>query len=183
MGRPVRIRFILPFILVLAALNVSAEVSTCASRPDELNLSSELMRLRDYFPDDGAGYVNETAGSYFEVSVNASVDISANTASEAATGYVLTFYTSGFLDLYGVMRSGPAKFCVDGGILAVHSMGQVQKIQLQAGRLLLDEGGPRKSFARGSMPLKLAKLHRPPGTGGSRSSEKGFASPAQREEY
>jgi hypothetical protein len=173
-GRLVRFRF-LPFLLsLLAVVRVNAGDSVCASRPEELRANSELLKLQDYFPEHSvSGYVNETAGSYFEVTVTNPSDAK----------YILTFYTSGFLDLYGVMRSGPAKFCVDDGELTVHSMGQAQKIRFQAERLLLGEGGPRKSFTRGTMPPKLVKLHRPIGSGGSRTSEKGFANPSQREEY
>jgi hypothetical protein len=179
-GRPVCVLFSIPSLILFSALSVNAGEPVCATRPDQLSANSELMRLKDYFPEHiRAGYVNETAGSYFEVVASAP----AADGIELHPSYVLTFYTSGFLDLYGVMRTGPAKFCFENGELNVHSMGQIQKIQIQAGRLLLGEGGPRKSFARGSMPPKLVKLHRPPGSSGSRSSEKGFANPSQREEY
>lgn len=169
-------RFPLPILLTFVAIVASANEPICATRPEELSQHPELSKLRDFFPETSkAGYVNQTAGSFFDVFVNAEADQKPH--------YVLTFYTSGFLDLYGVMRTGPAKFCSDQAGLTVHSMGQIQKIRVQADRLILGEGGPRKSFIRGSMPLKLVELHRPPGTGGSRSNQKGFANPVQREEH
>ncbi|MBN8542302.1 MAG: hypothetical protein J0L82_18065 [Deltaproteobacteria bacterium] len=176
MGRPVRVRFVLPVFLTFAAFGANAEDSTCASTPNELMAHPELVKLKDFFPEKfKVGYVNETAGSFFDVFVD--------TNSDEPSTYVLTFYTSGFLDLYGVMRTGPARFCSDPSGLTVHSMGQVQKIQIQASRLILGEGGPRKSFTRGAMPQKLIKLHLRPGSGGSRSYEKGFANPSQRDEH
>ncbi len=176
MGGLVWIRFALPVYFTFAALSVNADELVCASTPGELSASPKLMKLKDFFPERfQSGFVNETAGSYFDVVFD-------NDYSHSPT-YVLTFYTSGFLDLYGVMRSGPAKFCSDSSGLTVHSMGQVQRILIQSDRLILGEGGPRKSFTRGVMPLKLVNLHRPAGSGGSRTSEKGFANPSQREEH
>ena len=176
MGSLVRVRFVLPVLATFAAFGANAEEPICASRPDELAAHADLLSLKEFFPEKlKVGFVNETAGSYFDVYVD--------TNSNGGSAYILTFYTSGFLDLYGVMRTGPAKFCADSPGLTVHSMGMVQKIQVQNGRLVLGEGGPRKSFTRGAMPQKLIKLHLPTGSGGSRTSEKGFANPSQREEH
>lgn len=176
MGSLVRGRFVLPVLATFAAFGANAEEPICASGPDELAAHTDLFRLKEIFPEKlKVGFVNETAGSYFDVFVDSN--------SDKPPTYVLTFYTSGFLDLYGVMRTGPAKFCSDSAGLTVHSMGMVQKIQVQNGRLVLGEGGPRKSFTRGAMPQKLIKLHLPTGSGGSRTTEKGFANPSQREEH
>jgi hypothetical protein len=175
-GGLVHIKFVLPVLATFAAFGASAEEPICASRPDELAAHNDLSNLKNFFPEKlKVGFVNETAGSYFDIYVD--------TNSNAGSTYILTFYTSGFLDLYGVMRTGPAKFCADSSGLTVHSMGHVQKIQVQNGRLILGEGGPRKSFTRGAMPQKLIELHLPSGSGGSRTNEKGFANPSQREEY
>lgn len=166
------------FLGILLIVSTSkAGQQVCVDGPADLATQSELSVLKDYFPaSTKVGYINETAGSYFEV------EAAPGTIEGERETYSLTFYTSGLLDLFGVVRSGPAKFCVIESRMTVQSMGQMQSIRVVEGKIVLGEGGPRKTFSRGEMPPKLVRLHRPPGTAGTRTQEKGFANPSQREE-
>ncbi len=172
-----RVFLVFQFAISFVSSATCAADLVCASRPVELRVATHLNLLREIFPENSVvGFVNETSGSYFEV------ENSSDQRGDMGS-YSLTFYTSGFLDLYGVMRSGPAKFCFDSAGLSVHSMGQIQKIEIQGAKLVLGDGGPRKTFSRGVMPSKLVLLHRPISAGGSRPVQKGFANPAQRDEH
>lgn len=133
--------------ILLFCLSFSATANECAHNFEELDKTERLKTLKPLIPEVGRrGYVNKTQGSY--------IDITASTQN-----FVITFFTTGLFDLYGIRREGPLKFCDDGKKLLVIGLDREQTLYIDQTSLQFDERGPRQSFQEGPMPLALQKIH------------------------
>jgi hypothetical protein len=119
----------------------------CAQNYSELEKTSHLQQIKNLFGDKTSiGFVNETQGSYFFL-------------ERDEQHFIVKFYTSGLLDLYGIQRVSPVSFCDQGDSLLLIGLGRKEKVQILGSGLILGVGGPRKSFTVGKMPKLLKKLH------------------------
>jgi hypothetical protein len=131
-------------IIVWPLLGLAEE---CAQNSSELDKTPQLQQIKNLFGEkQSLGFVNETQGSYFFL-------------ERDEHQFMVRFYTSGLLDLYGIERISPVSFCDDGKTLLLIGLGRKEKVQILGSGLILGAGGPRKSFTVGKMPKLLKKLH------------------------
>ncbi|MES2965887.1 MAG: hypothetical protein V4760_18545 [Bdellovibrionota bacterium] len=140
-----RIPWIVLFILLLGPV-AEARIETCAYDSLGLKRTPALEQFRKFLDSDHVGLANETAGSYVILDL----------FSDHMT---IAFYTSGLFDLVPIKREGPVQFCDVDGALEMRGLERVQKIRIVDGKLVIDEGGPKKTFVKGEMPAPLARLH------------------------
>jgi hypothetical protein len=123
--------------------SVHAGSEICAVRYQELDKTPSLQGLRAFFPENTiSGFVNETAGSYFELST-------------LRSEFELTFFTTGFLSMYLIRRGGAVQFCDVNGVVEVRGLDRGETLVPSGERLIMGGGGPRKTFSPGAMPLAL----------------------------
>lgn len=139
----------LSFLLVSSVgLPAFAEVrtETCAHDSTGLEQTPALRDIKAYFGHGFVGFVNETEGSYVIVDL-------------MKTPMTLTFYTSGLFDLVPIKSEGPLEICDDGLSLRMRGLDRDEEMKVVDAKLVMGSGGPKKTFMKGAMPPKLAKLH------------------------
>lgn len=119
----------------------------CAKNYAELDRTPALLSLKTLISDQKQnGYVNKTKGSYFFIQTHDSQ-------------FIITFYTTGLFDLYGIHREGTLVFCDRDGQLTAVGLDRTQNIYVAGERLEFGHRGARESFKRGPMPEKLASIN------------------------
>ena len=132
---------------ILAVVSVAAGADECAGKFSELSRISGLSSVRTLFGEgERIGLVNETQGSY--VVIESRDDL-----------LWISFYTSGLFDLYGIKDEGPLIFCSTASGLRMSGLKRNNAFMVVEGRLIIDDGGRRKTFAIGAVPELLRKLH------------------------
>lgn len=138
------------FDVLLGVLLFSVQAGAnpiCAKNFSELDSTPALQSLKTIIDDKKtSGFVNKTEGSYFFISAE-------------TQEFQITFYTTGFLDLFGIQKSGPIQFCDTDGKLTAIGLDRTQNIYVTGSRLEFGSRGARESFTRGPMPAKLARIN------------------------
>ncbi len=148
-----RFRWIASIVFVLVGFwgpSTEARTEICAADSLGLKQTPALDQFRSYF-DTGfgparVGLVNETSGSY----------VLLDFAGETMT---MTFFTSGLFNLVPIKREGSVRFCDEASLLTMRGLGVDEEIKIVGGKVVIDEGGARKTFVKGPMPKALAELH------------------------
>lgn len=135
------------FILGILISASAAADKVCAKNYSELDRTPHLQTLKTIIEDHKRnGFVNKTEGSYFFI-------------NSGAEEFHITFYTTGFLDLYGISKNGPIYFCDEDSKLTAVGLDRTQNIFVDKERLEFGHRSARESFIRGPMPEKLAKIN------------------------
>lgn len=135
------------FIIVFLMSASAAAESTCAKNFSELDSLPALSGIKSLLSDtQKIGFVNKTEGSYFFI-------------EQKDNQFIITFFTTGFLDLYGIRKSGPITFCDDNGKMTAIGLDRTQNLFIDGARLEFGQRGARESFIRGPMPEKLARIN------------------------
>ena len=137
------------FLLLVGPVAGAGEARTeiCATGSLGMKQTPALEKFHQYLDADHVGLVNETQGSYVVLDFLSSKKMT------------VSFYTSGLFALMPVKREGPVEFCDLDGELRMRGIERDQLIKIVDGKLVIDEGGPKKTFVKGAMPAKLATLH------------------------
>lgn len=136
---------------ILSSAPVAAD-NLCAKNFSEIEKSPRFDSLKPLLSQTQRfGFVNKTEGSYFFI-------------EQKQNQFYITFYTTGFLDLFGVRRSGPITFCEKNGQLTAEGLDRVQNIFIEGERMEFGQRSARESFIRGPMPEKLARINEVPKT-------------------
>ena len=138
------------FILLIFFIHpgLSHATTVCATEFKDLELSPNLKKLQNILDQNkSVGFVNKTKGSYFFIK---------NTGNK----FKIHFYTTGFLDLFGIYRESTIEFCDKNQQLVVHGLGRVQHIYVENNRIEFGDRSDRESFTKGTMPEKLAQINK-----------------------
>ncbi|MCC6138227.1 MAG: hypothetical protein IT287_06320 [Bdellovibrionaceae bacterium] len=147
-----RLCFVLGFLFSATA----AADKTCAKNYSELENTPALQKLKTILENNKTtGFVNKTEGSYFFISPF----METSESSPLSSRFIITFYTTGFLDLYGIQKSGPIIFCDDDGQLTAIGLDRTQNIFVDGARIEFGSRSAKESFTRGPMPAKLARIN------------------------
>lgn len=131
------------FFSVFTYPTFSYAESICAKSYDELDASPTLQKVKPLLnKSKSTGFVNKTKGSYFFI--------------HSSNPFKIVFYTTGFLDLYGIKRESSIQFCDENNVLTVIGMGRHQRLYIEGLFLLFGSQSDRESFTQGPMPLELA---------------------------
>ena len=132
-------------LIFLWSLQAGAEL--CASKPSELDQSDRLKTVKTLFVTGvRVGMVNESKGSFVVL-------------ESSENQITMVYYTSGLFQLYGMKRDGPLKFCDTGSSLRMIGLGQDVEVKIGDGKLIADDGGPKRTFSPGPVPDLLQRLH------------------------
>lgn len=138
------LRFFLLVTILITPPSTYAD-PICAENYTQLDASPTLQKIKTLLRNSSNnGFVNKTKGSYFFI----------QTQEEK---FKIIFYTTGFLNLYGIQKEGPIKFCDEGDQLTVIGIDRHQKLYVDGNSLEFGSRTDRESFARGVMPEELAR--------------------------
>ncbi|MGE4134012.1 MAG: hypothetical protein AB7F86_20415 [Bdellovibrionales bacterium] len=144
---------LVPLALMLTGPRWARADSICATHYSELGQTARLKSVTSLFgAEDTIGLVNQTGGSFVELDSH-------------ANALTITFYTTGFLDLYPIKRDGPLEFCDDGEKLIMSGVGRTNPVVIENGRIVVGDGGPKMNFGSGPMPDLLRRKHKIPERG------------------
>lgn len=133
--------------LVLLLWSFQSGADLCAARISELEKTERLKSIQSLFQSGHrVGLVNESKGSFVILTAD----------QEQMT---ISFYTSGLFDLFPIKREGPVLFCDTGKGLEMIGIGRTVEIRIVGGKLVAEDGSPKRIFAPGEMPELLRKLH------------------------
>lgn len=132
------------FALMMGSPTTSAD-PICAETYAQLDASPALQKVKTLLRNSSNnGFVNKTKGSYFFI----------QTQEEK---FNIIFYTTGFLNLYGIQKEGSIKFCDEGDQLTVIGIDRHQKLFIDGHSLEFGSRTDRESFTKGVMPEELAR--------------------------
>jgi hypothetical protein len=139
------------FLLLLGILLCTNQSrgDDCATHRSELDKTPRLHAILQMFNQSAGsavGLVNGTQGSY----------VILDSKNDELT---IAFYTSGLFDLFPIKRDGPLKFCDTGKVLRMIGLDRDEELVLPDGKFVLGEGGPKRTFTVGLMPVMLKQLH------------------------
>lgn len=124
-----------------------AVAETCATTFSELDQTDRLKTFKTLVPSEGRrGFVNKTKGSFFYLEAQ-------------NDGIEITFFTTGFLDLYGIRKQGKLKFCDNGSMVQVHGIDRIEDLKVSEAYLQFGDGTDRQLFTPGLMPEHLQKMY------------------------
>lgn len=140
----------LSLIIFTTLIYSKTNADVCANNYSELNQTPALKSIQSLIENKkNNGFVNKTQGSYFFL----------QTQTEK---FIISFYTTGLFDMFGVHKEGPIVFCDTGHELRAKGLGRNQKIFVHQSRLEFGNRTDRESFIRGPMPDPIAKINKVP---------------------
>lgn len=137
-------------IIFFLFYGLSAQGQVCAKNFSDLDKTERLQNLKKILPDsERRGFVNKTRGSYFDI-------------YQKENQFIISFYTTGLFDLYGIHREGPVEFCDDQSKITVTGLGRIKTIHIDGKLLSFDDGADNKAFTPGEMPEPLREINNLP---------------------
>lgn len=133
------------FVTILMIPPSTTAEPICAETYGQLDSSPTLQQVKTLLRNfSNNGFVNKTKGSYFFIQTH-------------EEKFKIIFYTTGFLNLYGIQKEGPIKFCDEDNQLTVIGIDRHQKLYVEGHSLEFGSRSDRESFNRGVMPEELAR--------------------------